>query len=87
MSMLQPASDIAQLEQIAQQNDIRANTRSVRGGRGWRGGLFGRSIPPNIERAKAAHAAKEPFAAKETPVVEKPAPVVHIFTGANVKPR
>jgi hypothetical protein len=84
MSMLQTASDIDELEQIARQTDIRVNTRSKRIARGWGGGRFGWSAPPNIERAKAAHVVKEPLAAKESPVAEKPAPVIQLFTGANV---
>jgi hypothetical protein len=73
-------SELGELEQIERQMDIHVNTRDKHGGRGWGGGRFGWSLPPNIERAKAAHVVEEPIAAKESPE----SPIIHIFTGANV---
>jgi hypothetical protein len=78
---LETTSDIDELEIIARQTDPHVNGRTHNA---WRGKGFRWSISPGIERAKAAHVAKEPFAAKESPVVEKATPVIHIFTGANV---
>jgi hypothetical protein len=78
MSMLQTTSDIDELEQVARQTDIHVNTRSSRRGKF----LFGWSIPPNIERSSVAR--EKIFVAKESPEPEEPAPVVHIFAGANV---
>jgi hypothetical protein len=80
-AQLQTTSDIADLEQIAEQTSIRGNARK-RGGRGWHGGIFGWSASPNIERSSVAR--EKVFVAKESPEPEEPTPVIHIFTGANV---
>jgi hypothetical protein len=46
-------------------------------------GLFGFGLSPNIERAKAAHAPIE-GAPKESAEPEEPAPIIHVFAGADV---
>jgi hypothetical protein len=81
-AQLQTTSDIDELEQIAQQTDIHVNTRSKRGGRGWGGGRFGWSPPPNIERSSVAR--EKIFVAKESPEPEEPTPIIQLFTGAEV---
>jgi hypothetical protein len=82
-AQLRATSDIDELEQIALQADIHGNTRSNRGGRGGRLGLFGWSASPNIERASPA---RERPVAVESPNPEKPAPVIHLhlFTAVDV---
>jgi hypothetical protein len=64
------------LEEIAELTSLRVNERGRRGKFGW-------AMPPSFERAKAAHVLKE-VAPKERRAPEKPAPVIHIFTGAEV---
>jgi hypothetical protein len=82
-SMLQvAASDIDELEEIAGQTDFHVYSKHG-GRRGSRGGRFGWSAAPNIERAKAAHAPIE-VAPKESAEPEEPAPIIHIFAGAEV---
>jgi hypothetical protein len=82
--MLELASDIDELEQIASQADKHGNTRSNRGGRGGPRSLFGWSTAPSIERAKAAHVVEEPIVAKECAEPEKAVSIIHIFAGADV---
>jgi hypothetical protein len=86
-------SDLDELEQIASQTDIHGNTRSNRGGRGGRLGLFGFGLSPSIERASAAREKKKtpkkrgpkkkaprPITAKSPPSVARPAAVAQVFT-------
>jgi hypothetical protein len=81
-TQLELASDIDELEQIASQADF--HVYSEHGGRrGSRGGRFGWSAAPNIERAKAAHAPIE-VAPKESAEPEKPVSIIHIFAGTDV---
>jgi hypothetical protein len=76
-AQLDTTSDIDELEQITRQATIRVNTRSRRGNP-----LFGWSIPPNLERSWVAR--EKIFLAKEASKPETPAPIIHIFAGANV---
>jgi hypothetical protein len=81
--MLQGAtSDIDELEEIASQTAFHVYSKHG-GRRGSPGGRFGWSGAPSIERAKAAHAPIE-VAPKESAEPEKPAPIIHIFAGADV---
>jgi hypothetical protein len=77
VAQLETASDIDELEQITRQTTIRVNTRSGRGNH-----LFGWSIPPNLERSSVVR--EKIFVAKESSKPERPAPIIDIFTGANV---
>jgi hypothetical protein len=81
-AQLQTKSGIEDLEQIARQMDIHVNTRGKHGGHRWGGGRFGWSAPPNFERSAVAR--EKVFVVKDRPEPEKPTPVFHIFTGANV---
>jgi hypothetical protein len=76
------ARALENLEEVADQTSVRVNelTRRIP-----RGGLFGWHASPNIERAKAAHVVEEPIAAKESAEPETPAPIVHIFSAADVE--
>jgi hypothetical protein len=82
--MLELASDIDELEQIARQTGIHGNTRSNRGGSGRCGVMFGWTLSPGLERAKAAHVVEQPIAAKECAEPEKAVSIIHIFAGADV---
>jgi hypothetical protein len=61
--------------EIFEQCSLRVNERT-------RHGKFGWSIPPNLERSSVAR--EKIFVAKESPKPEILAPIIHIFTGANV---
>jgi hypothetical protein len=63
--------------EIAEQTSLRANGSARRGGKGYR---F--CLSPNIERASVAR--EKFFIIRESPEPAKPAPVVHIFTGADI---
>jgi hypothetical protein len=73
--MLETPSDIDELEQIASQAGIAGNTRSNRGGSGSRGGRFGWSASPNIERASAAREKKKAPKKKKPSKKKAPMPV------------
>jgi hypothetical protein len=82
-AQLELASDIDELEQIAQQTAFHVYSKHG-GRRGSRRGRFGWGLPPNIERAKAAHVVEQPIAAKESSESEKPVSIIHVFAGADV---
>jgi hypothetical protein len=74
-------SDIEDLEEFARQTAPHVNGRTHNACRGkgvrW-------CISPNIERASAPHVVEETVAPKEGSEPETPAPIIHIFTGAEI---
>jgi hypothetical protein len=69
-------SDLGGASEIFEQTSLRAK------GRTNSPAVFGWSISPNIERASVTR--EKFFVVKETQAPERPAPVVHIFAGADV---